>query len=117
MNMILYFKRLISRSHHDKINVAGWYNRLPVNEEPSLIAHRNPVEHKRRRKLWDRAFSTIAIKNYDDIVVRKASELVEQLEKRVGQEIDLSMWMSYFACVASLARLALLNHNLILVQI
>jgi cytochrome P450 len=61
------------------------------------VQQQDPVEHKRRRKTWDRAFSTASIKNYEEIVTRKARELIEQLEKRAGQEIDLSMWMSYFA--------------------
>jgi len=42
-------------------------------------------------------FSTASIKNYEEIVMRKTRELIEQLEKIAGQEIDLSMWMSHFA--------------------
>jgi len=77
--------------------MTAWYNRRPKGKPMSVIAMRDPVEHKRRRKMWDRAFSTAAIKNYDEIVAKRARELVEQFEKRAGQEIDLSMWMSYFS--------------------
>jgi hypothetical protein len=41
--------------------------------------------------------SSASIKNYDEILARKARELVEQFEKRVGQEVDLAIWMGYFA--------------------
>lgn len=74
-----------------------WYNRGPSGQQPAIIAQRDPVEHKRRRRTWDRAFSSAAIKNYDVIVIKKVRELMEQFEKRAGQEIDLSMWMTYFS--------------------
>jgi hypothetical protein len=41
--------------------------------------------------------NTAAIRNYDEIAVRRARKLLEQFEKRAGEEIDLSMWMSHFA--------------------
>ena len=61
------------------------------------MQQQDPVEHKRHCKTWDRVFSTASIKNYEEIVMRKTRELIEQLEKIAGQEIDLSMWMSHFA--------------------
>ena len=80
-------------------NAAVWYNRAADGHSPSLIATQDTVEHKRRRKTWDRAFSTAAIKNYEEIVVRRARQLVEQFEKHAGQDIDLSTWMSFFSWV------------------
>ena len=78
-------------------NTPVWYNRVAHGDTESLIGTQDPSEHKRRRKTWDRAFSTAAIRNYEEIVVRRARQLVEQFEKRAEQEIDLSMWMSYFS--------------------
>ena len=78
-------------------NITVWYNRVPYGVPDIVVGMRDPFEHKRRRKTWDRAFSTAAIKNYEEIVVKRARELVEQFEKRAGHEIDLSMWMSYFS--------------------
>jgi hypothetical protein len=80
-----------------KSNPAGVYNKGSSKEVAPIQSQRDPVEHRRRRRTWDRGFSTAAIKNYDEIVVRRARELVKQFEKRVGQEIDVSMWMTYFA--------------------
>jgi len=77
------------------LNIAG-YNRSD-GEQPSVVGQRNPVEHKRRRRTWERALNTTAIRNYDEVIMRRARELLEQFEKRAGEEIDLSMWMSHFA--------------------
>ncbi|KIM73430.1 hypothetical protein PILCRDRAFT_829164 [Piloderma croceum F 1598] len=74
-----------------------WYNRGPDGVPETVVGTRDPFEHKRRRKTWDRGFGTAAIRNYEEIVVKKARELLEQFEKRAGHEIDLSMWMSYFS--------------------
>ncbi|KIM78409.1 hypothetical protein PILCRDRAFT_11126 [Piloderma croceum F 1598] len=78
-------------------NAPVWYNRVADGQPSSIIGTQDPVEHKRRRKTWDRAFSTAAIRNYEEIVVRRARQLVEQFEKRAGQDIDLSTWMSFFS--------------------
>ena len=88
-------------SHNTTLNAVGWYNRSPSRGPASVIAITDPVEHKRRRRTWDRGFSTAAMRNYEEIVTRNARELVEQFEKREGQEIDLSMWLSYFSYVFS----------------
>jgi cytochrome P450 len=63
----------------------------------SLIGIRDPVEHKRRRKTWDRGLNAAAIKNYNEIIVKRVRELVEHFGERAGQEIDLSKWMGHFS--------------------
>ena len=75
-------------------NNEGWYNRLGA--ATMLIEHHEPVEHKQCCKIWDRGMSTTSMKNYDKILMRKGRELVEQLAKWVGQEVNLAMWMGYF---------------------
>jgi cytochrome P450 len=79
--------------------MADWYNRGPSGQLHSVIAERDPVEHKQRRRTWDRGFGTAAIKHYDEVVVRKTRQLLEQFEKRAGEEIDFSKWMTYFSYV------------------
>ena len=69
---------------------------MPEGKIDGLIGQRDPVEYRRRRKPWDRSFSSAGLKNYEEIVIRRSRELVEQFEKRDGEEIDLSMWMSCF---------------------
>ncbi|GJE94949.1 cytochrome P450 [Phanerochaete sordida] len=52
--------------------------------------------HGARRKPWIKAMSSTSLKNFEPIVKMKAQELVDELAKRQGQEIDISEWMHYF---------------------
>lgn len=74
-----------------------WYNRVPPGHIDGLIGQRDPFVHKQRRKPWDRAFSGASLKNYEDIIVKRSRELISQFKKRIGEEIDLAMWMSCFS--------------------
>ncbi|KAI5124823.1 hypothetical protein M0805_005453 [Coniferiporia weirii] len=69
----------------------------------SLIATRDVQEHSRRRRTWNRAFSTTSVKGYEPILVKRALQLVEELEKRSRKEkdgrvpaVNLSDWMNRF---------------------
>lgn len=75
----------------------GWYNRTPAGTPSALITLRDPAVHKQRRRTWDRAFSSASVKNYDELVRRRTRELLAQLERRAGQVVDLSLWLSFFS--------------------
>ena len=68
----------------------------------SMIAMRTVHEHTARRKRWNRAFSTMSVKEYEPIVVRRALQLVDELTRRstknIGAEgsLDLAQWLSFF---------------------
>ena len=61
----------------------------------SLITQRDPVEHARRRKPWNRAFNSTALKEYEPIVTRRASQLLEGVASKKGV-LDLAQWISFF---------------------
>ena len=61
----------------------------------SLLTQRDPVEHARRRRPWNRAFSTAALKEYEPIVAKRVSQLVEGISQRKGVT-DLAQWISFF---------------------
>ena len=63
-----------------------------------LIALRDPREHARRRRPWNRAFTPTALKGYTPIILRRTSQLTDALAKHVG-EVDLAQWFSYLSCV------------------
>ncbi|KAH8108748.1 high nitrogen upregulated cytochrome P450 monooxygenase 2 [Phellopilus nigrolimitatus] len=73
-----------------------WSARFPPDDTPSLIAIRTTHEHVRRRKPWNRAFNTAGVKGYEPLVVRRALQLVGELEKR-KTGVDLASWFSFFA--------------------
>lgn len=64
-------------------------------------------EHARRRKPWNRAFNTAAVKGYEPIVEKRALQLVGELEKRSNskdggnESVNLAAWLSYFTYVIS----------------
>lgn len=78
----------------------------------SLIATSDPSEHARRRRPWNRAFSTAALKEYHPIIHKRATQLTERLGStctgaNAGQQTeteankdtwtDLTQWIAYFA--------------------
>ena len=68
-----------------------------------MIGQRDPVKHLHQRKSWNRAFSSTAMKEYEDIVANRVRQLVSCLENLVhrsapteGALLDISAWFNYF---------------------
>ena len=55
--------------------------------------------HLRRRKNWGRGMGPAAIKEYEHFISRRARQLVERLERRVGEVLVVGNWFNYFTCV------------------
>ncbi|KDR79011.1 hypothetical protein GALMADRAFT_224262 [Galerina marginata CBS 339.88] len=74
-----------------------WDGRIPEAETVKpLIAIRDKTEHTRRRRPWTRAFSTLALKGYEDLVIKRVNQLVETLAAQKGA-VDLTKWISFFS--------------------
>ncbi|KAL1938654.1 hypothetical protein VTO73DRAFT_11469 [Trametes versicolor] len=73
----------------------GFNSKMAFSNSLSLIAERNPIEHARRRKPWNRAFNASALKGYEEIVAKRANALVQALAAQKG-EVDLGKWFAYF---------------------
>lgn len=65
---------------------------------------RNFHEHAGRRKRWNRAFSTNSVKEYEPMVIRRALQLVDELQRKPSKgdtdseiSVDLAQWLSFFA--------------------
>jgi len=76
---------------------SGW------DENPSLIGLRDPVKRVHQRKPWNRAFSSTAMKEYEDIVANRIRQLSSCLENLVdrsapkdGALLDIAAWLNYF---------------------
>ncbi|KAI0329906.1 high nitrogen upregulated cytochrome P450 monooxygenase 2 [Cubamyces sp. BRFM 1775] len=75
-----------------------WINsKMAFSDQNSLIAESNPHEHARRRKPWNRAFNSSALKGYEEIIVKRANMLYEGLAAQKGAEVDLGKWIGYFS--------------------
>jgi cytochrome P450 len=56
-----------------------------------------------QRKLWNRAFSSTALKEYEVIMAKRIRQLIDCLEDRVhgsdrkgGVVLDMVAWLNYF---------------------
>jgi cytochrome P450 len=63
----------------------------------SLLSTVDPSEHNRRRRVWDRAFTPAALKEYHPMLHERIHQLVGALSTRADQNIDLAEWLAYMA--------------------
>lgn len=78
----------------------------------TLISVRDAAEHARRRKPWTRAFSTTALKGYEEILGRRVQQFVTMLEQQTGP-FDLAQSISYFTYVFRFLCFSAPNSNVI----
>jgi cytochrome P450 len=52
-------------------------------------------EHRKRKKLWEPAFVPSAIKSYVPFLYNRWDQLTIQLDKRLGEVIDLPEWFGF----------------------
>ena len=69
----------------------------------SLISNRDPVEHAKRRRPWTRAFSTAALKEYQPLVAKRATQLTEALANTKGEPTNLTQWIAFFTYVVQMS--------------
>ncbi|TFY51901.1 hypothetical protein EVJ58_g10318 [Rhodofomes roseus] len=70
-----------------------------------LIGARDKQRHAELRRVWNRAFTTSAVKQYEPIVLRRASQLVRELKKRCEAatmhdgraQVDMAQWLGFFS--------------------
>ncbi|EKM53670.1 uncharacterized protein PHACADRAFT_211341 [Phanerochaete carnosa HHB-10118-sp] len=58
-----------------------------------LVGLREVAEHSRRRRPWNRAFSTAALKEYEPVIAKRGAQLVEILAER--KEADFARWVHF----------------------
>ncbi|EED15645.1 cytochrome P450, putative [Talaromyces stipitatus ATCC 10500] len=67
--------------------------------KPYISVHstRDKRDHARRRKMWDRAFSSKSLRDYEQRVSRYAAQLLSVIADNVGKPIDMSRWFNYYS--------------------
>ena len=65
--------------------------------ETALSSIRDHDEHKARRRIWDRAFSIAALKNYQPGITLRVNQLLDQFDRiaKTGEVVDLQEWIHY----------------------
>ncbi|EGU79236.1 hypothetical protein FOXB_10267 [Fusarium oxysporum f. sp. conglutinans Fo5176] len=72
-----------------------WYN----IEQPAISLHmsRDKNDHSRRRRAWDRAFSSKALRDYEPRVAKYTSQLLDRLEQSQATTIDIAKWFKFYS--------------------
>ncbi|KAI1805972.1 cytochrome P450 [Daldinia bambusicola] len=71
-----------------------WYTFTdPDHNYVSLNTCRDPMEHKRRRKPWDKAFSVKSLQTYEPRIRTLVNQLVHQISER--EVINVADWSNY----------------------
>ncbi|KAG7094273.1 hypothetical protein E1B28_007877 [Marasmius oreades] len=73
--------------------------RMPHSKGTAHIGIRDTTEHMKRRKPWNKAFSTSRIKAYEPIMRARLHQLLESLDDEADKKrsVDLAKWLSFFA--------------------
>ncbi|KAF7980604.1 hypothetical protein HWV62_37376 [Athelia sp. TMB] len=95
---LLAKRTLLVESHPQRggllTNPSAWDGRIPDSKAKTLIQISGP-EHTRRRRPWNRAFNSEALKGYEEIIEKRANQLMETLSCQVGAT-NLAQWISFF---------------------
>ncbi|CAI6342209.1 unnamed protein product [Periconia digitata] len=75
-----------------------WYSSISHKaDQVQLFASRDPLDHKRRRKAWDQAFSVKALSTYQPRIKSKVDLLMDNLLQTAGTPRDVTSWMMMLA--------------------
>ncbi|KAH9932046.1 high nitrogen upregulated cytochrome P450 monooxygenase 2 [Epithele typhae] len=72
-----------------------WDGRVATQSVAPLIAIKDPKEHLRRRKPWNRALSVASVKDFEPFVTHRAQQLLKVLPEQHGP-VNLAQWFSWF---------------------
>ncbi|THH30118.1 hypothetical protein EUX98_g4053 [Antrodiella citrinella] len=73
-----------------------WVGRCLLIPELPLIAQQDSAEHLHRRKPWNRAFNTEALKAYEPVVAERVTQFVHILKGKIGVA-DLAQVLNAFS--------------------
>ncbi|VUC24617.1 unnamed protein product [Clonostachys rosea] len=89
---------LLFRSIHSQssgFTKGPWYNLM----RPAVSLHmiRDHNEHGHRRKIWDKGFSSKALREYEPRVAYYTQQLLKQIASREGQPVNISTLFNFFS--------------------
>jgi len=77
----------------------GQVNARCSNRGISIVFVRDTALHAKQRRTWDKDFSGSTLKDYEQLLIERTQELLENLESRtrLGESVDMSRRMKYFS--------------------
>ncbi|TVY92722.1 Cytochrome P450 monooxygenase [Lachnellula willkommii] len=79
-----------------KCSKAPWYDCVTY-PNVSLQLTRSRVLHDKRRRIWDRAFTMKALREYESRVRTYTNQLISVLDTKTGQSINASLWFNFYS--------------------
>ena len=98
--------RLEFEFYCDHANLVSDYHYIRNKKGPKSLNVLPPEEHATRRRLWNRGMSSESLAEYEAMIARRATQLMDKLSKGVGP-INIMTWLDYFSCVDSVPSLRL----------
>jgi cytochrome P450 len=81
-----------------KCTKGQWYDAASHLDAPSTQTTRDKQEHRRRRKLWDQAFSAKALREYEPRLNRHALALMTQLKEQAKKPyVRVTDWFNFYS--------------------
>jgi cytochrome P450 len=81
-----------------KCRKGPWYEGATHLDGSSTHTTRSKLDHKERRKAWDRAFSTTSLRGYEPRVNRHSYTLMNRLEEHAEeQSVRISDWVNFYS--------------------
>ncbi|KZV90697.1 cytochrome P450 [Exidia glandulosa HHB12029] len=74
----------------------GYKTLVPPGGTGAILTVTDPEDHRQRRRVWDRALANTALADYRSMMDARITQLREALDKRCGQEVDISEWLTWF---------------------
>ena len=88
LTSLLTFSRLCILALFRLTAVSGdvdWAGRNMTDSTQQLVSLVDVREHARRRRPWNRAFSGPALREYEEVIARRAEQLIEVLAAHTGE--------------------------------
>ncbi|KAI1032767.1 hypothetical protein LB504_006236 [Fusarium proliferatum] len=82
-------------SNNSPCSKGPWYN----IEQPAISLHmsRDKNDHSRRRRAWDRAFSSKALRDYEPGVVKYTNQLLDRMEQAQDMPVNIAKWFKFYS--------------------
>jgi cytochrome P450 len=81
-----------------KCRKGPWYETITHLDGSSTHTTRSKLEHKERRKAWDRAFSATSLREYEPRVNRHSYTLINRLEEQAEKQfVRISDWVNFYS--------------------
>ncbi|OTA68045.1 monooxygenase [Hypoxylon sp. EC38] len=80
---------------NSKCGKSTWYTQSDFDSKKgSVVATRDPEDHRRRRRAWDRGISTKALNSYVPRIKALVNTFISQIAQQKGP-VDVTAWSNY----------------------